>query len=313
MAVYVAPISWGLGDAVVSLPVLQYFIDRGDETYFVIRSDLQRGIAERVHGLSGSIEESLLDSVSIQQANRVINLRDHPLQTNYWWGSQKFAASYPGFQINDILREICKDFDCDPDFNRLVPLRSTKLPTLQKTVVFVPGSDGAHKHWSTESWLALRKLFRDSGIPVAIIGQPQSNEAVEALVRSNVPWIETPDLGNAVDVLSSCRACVGVDTGLTHIAVQQNIPTLLLCKRSPIYYRPYAHTAVLEAAPCIAACEAKFLEGAINDVVEFTTEFEHRPWDCEADREQRCMNSIAPHAVLGAFNSLRSSTVELSQ
>ena len=40
--------------------------------------------------------------------------------------------------------------------------------------------------------------------------------------------------GDAVDVLSACRAVVGVDTGLTHIAAQQGTPTspFVDCRRS---------------------------------------------------------------------------------
>jgi hypothetical protein len=71
---------------VVSLPVLQYFIDRGERTYLVVRSDLQRGIGERLDGLAGTIEESKLQAIEFDgKKRRLSNLREHSIQTQYWW------------------------------------------------------------------------------------------------------------------------------------------------------------------------------------------------------------------------------------
>ena len=50
-------------------------------------------------------------------------------------------------------------------------------------------------------------------------------EPTPARQATGVPEVVAPTPGEAVDVLSSCRAVVGVDTGLTHIAVQQGTPT----------------------------------------------------------------------------------------
>ena len=53
--VYVAPISFGLGDLVVSLPVVQALITQarrtGGETWLVARSSAQTKLAERIEGL----------------------------------------------------------------------------------------------------------------------------------------------------------------------------------------------------------------------------------------------------------------------
>ena len=52
--VYVAPISFGLGDLVVSLPAIQALIAQGrhhgDETWLVARSAAQARLAERIDG-----------------------------------------------------------------------------------------------------------------------------------------------------------------------------------------------------------------------------------------------------------------------
>ena len=63
--VYVAPISFGLGDLVVSLPVVQALIAQaqqvGDDTWLVARSSAQTKLAERIEGLAGWVEEDTFD------------------------------------------------------------------------------------------------------------------------------------------------------------------------------------------------------------------------------------------------------------
>jgi hypothetical protein len=60
--VYVAPISFGLGDLVVSLPAIQALIAQGrhddTETWLVTRSDTQARLAGRIAGLTGWVDEA---------------------------------------------------------------------------------------------------------------------------------------------------------------------------------------------------------------------------------------------------------------
>ena len=71
--------------------------------------------------------------------------------------------------------------------------------------------------------------------------------------------------GDAVDLLTSCRAVVGIDTGLTHIAVQQGTPTLTICRHGSVYMRPWSHCRVLRGGPCTAECAAAEAAYAYND------------------------------------------------
>src|ERR1700722_13155094 len=102
--VLVAPVSYGLGDLVVSLPVAQALIaegrDRGDETWLVSRSRSQALLASRITGLSGWIDEADLEPGL--SGDRLVDLRDHPLQRDYWWGSPAFEAAYGPLGINEI-------------------------------------------------------------------------------------------------------------------------------------------------------------------------------------------------------------------
>src|SRR5437899_1987279 len=108
---YVAPISFGLGDLVVSLPAIQALIARGrDEgvgTWLVARSAGQAALADRIAGLSGWVDEASFDRDD--RDGRFVDLRDHPLQRDWWWGSPEFEDAFGPISINDILSRICAD------------------------------------------------------------------------------------------------------------------------------------------------------------------------------------------------------------
>jgi len=53
----VAPVSYGLGDLVVSLPAFQALIAEGDPVWLVARAPSQRLLAERIEGLAGVVDE----------------------------------------------------------------------------------------------------------------------------------------------------------------------------------------------------------------------------------------------------------------
>ena len=121
--VYVAPISFGLGDLVVSLPAIQALIAQGrhhgDETWLVTRSVAQARLAERIAGLAGWVDEESFDRD--HHDGRLVDLRDHPLQRDWWWGSAEFEDAFGPLSINDVLGRICADFGIDADFT---PTRS---------------------------------------------------------------------------------------------------------------------------------------------------------------------------------------------
>ena len=56
---FIAPVSFGLGDLVVSLPVVQAAVTAGGcsgtETWLVTRSHSQAALAERIGGLAGTV------------------------------------------------------------------------------------------------------------------------------------------------------------------------------------------------------------------------------------------------------------------
>ena len=160
--VYVAPISFGLGDLVVSVPVLQALIAdnalAGDETWLVARSASQAALSERIPGLAGYVDEEALPPLS--GGERVVDLRDHPLQRDHWWGSPEFEATFGPLDINQILDRIARDFGIIADFSAPTPLRSSPVPGLARTVLLVTETDGPAKAWPAAKWESLAAQLR---------------------------------------------------------------------------------------------------------------------------------------------------------
>jgi hypothetical protein len=297
--VLVAPVSFGLGDLVVSLPAIQAVIAescrRGDETWLVARSPSQARLSERIEGLAGVVDEQLADDCA--GAARLVDLRDHPLQRDHWWGTPEFEAAFGPLSINEILLAICRDLGIDADFSRPVPLLAYLRPGLDNTVVLVAESDGPNKRWPLECWVSLAAGVTEMGAGVAAL----TRGASPGLASAGIAPISAPTPADAVDVLSSCRAVVGTDTGMTHIAVQQGTPTVTVCRPRPVFFRPWPHCRAVTGASCDPACVALERQHAHNQTVRLPGA-QWSAWTCAAD--SRCMAGIRPEDALDGLRSL---------
>jgi hypothetical protein len=301
MAHYLGPFSLGLGDLIVSLPAVQGLIDSGFETHLVLRSPGQKGLAERIEGLAGAVPEEVFSRMSLGTGDVYLNMREHPLQKKYWWGSPSFDRDFPGWKINALLDIICKDLGINANFESLKPLKFGPREEVRDKVIFVPGSDGSYKFWTMENWLLLAEDFKSESVSVAILGQPDNCPAVRELLPF-LPWLPTPTLADAIDLLSSAKAVVAVDTGLMHIAVHQGIPTIGLFRCHPLYWRDYPHNFLVTTRPCDASCLIESLRFSYPSVTSFVN-FEFRSWTCQSPSEEACMAQIRHNSVFAVAQS----------
>jgi len=295
---FVAPISFGLGDLVVSLPAVQAVVAKaeatGDEAWLVTRAAGQALLAERIEGLAGRVDAEAL--TTCHRPDRVVDLRDHPLQRDFWWGSPEFEQAVGRLGINDILARICADFGLDADFSHPRPLQARPWPGLDESVVLVTESDGAFKRWRAEHWSSLASEVRAWGLGVRLVTRSTATIGVTGIAELCAP---TP--GDAVDVLTACRAVVGLDTGLTHIAAQQGTPTVTISRSNSVYFRPWPHTRLVTGAPCDEACVAAEAAYAYNERADLRG-FTPRPRACPADGA--CLAGIEPATVAAALREL---------
>src|SRR5262249_18245244 len=222
----------------------------GNDVWLVARSHSQAALAERIDGLAGYVAEDAFHRDAGD--GRLVDLRDHPLQRDFWWGSPEFETAFGRLSINDILARICGDLAIDADFTRPVPLTARPRPELRSSVLLVVDSDGPSKCWPADRWDSLAAGIRARGLDTRVVTRDDRKHPAAPGIEA----VPAPTPGEAVDVLNAARAVVGVDTGLTHIAAQQRTPTVTICRADAVFFRPWPHTRAVAGDPCDDACTA---------------------------------------------------------
>lgn len=97
------------------------------------------------------------------------------------------------------------------------------------TVALVHGSSRADKQWPRTHWLELGRQLNAQGFRVALVhGNAPEREASDALARGLQDAVVWPgmELDALIDHLAACVGVVGVDSGISHIAVALGVPHL---------------------------------------------------------------------------------------
>lgn len=95
-------------------------------------------------------------------------------------------------------------------------------------VAFVHGSSRDDKCWPEDHWLALgRRLIDDGfsiGLPHGSDAERARSERIAQALGSNAQAWPRMDLGALTDRMAACAGVIGVDSGLSHIAVALDRP-----------------------------------------------------------------------------------------
>jgi ADP-heptose:LPS heptosyltransferase len=299
MALYLAPLAAGLGDAIVTLPLIHKSIEL-QETFLVARSPRQEGLLEAIEGLAGIVREpDLQTKIVLRSQDEYLNLRLHPLQTDYIWGSEAFAKAYPGYRINEILAAIAADYGYAIDVTKRTPLLFKRRPDFADKTIILPGTTARSKTWPASHWLQLIGRLEAQGHKIVMIGEPEHSLIVRELIAAGVCYEPTNILQKAINCISSSRAVVSVDTGLMHVSVQQNIPTVVIFQEYPVYLRPFPNCFPLFTQSCPTSCIKAFEDSSPNVKLDFTDyQWCHVPFEnCFADAGQGCMEAISAAMV----------------
>jgi heptosyltransferase I len=102
------------------------------------------------------------------------------------------------------------------------------VPAEPKMVAFVHGTSREDKCWPPGHWQALGERLIQAGYAIALPhGSEAERERSEALARALGPcasvWPRL-DLAALTQRLAGCAGVIGVDSGLSHIAVALDLP-----------------------------------------------------------------------------------------
>ena len=130
-------------------------------------------------------------------------------------------------------------------------------------VVFVHGSSRDDKRWPHDLWVALGKRILAAGWRIAM---PQASEDEQtraemmaaALQFERAPLVEvwpTLPLERVLDQMATARGVIGVDSGLSHLAVALNLPHVQLYnfptswRTGPLVAHGNRHQVAVEGSP----------------------------------------------------------------
>ncbi len=126
-------------------------------------------------------------------------------------------------------------------------------------VAICPFTTRAQKHWFDDAWRSLiERVRRQWDLPVVMLGGPGDRMAARAIGEDRSGLVDLTgetSLRQAAALIARAELVVGVDTGLTHMGIAMQRPTLCLFGST----RPYLETGhdnarviyhALECSPC---------------------------------------------------------------
>jgi len=108
-----------------------------------------------------------------------------------------------------------------------VPVLASATAPGRPCVALVHGSSRADKQWPHPHWLELARRLDAAGCSVALLhgtdAEQQRSEAMAREMPNAVVWPRLA-LDALTDALAACAGVIGVDSGLSHIAVALDLP-----------------------------------------------------------------------------------------
>ncbi len=116
-----------------------------------------------------------------------------------------------------------------PDYGLAVPARAPAWAPAGRFVVALHASSRRGKRWPDDRWAELAARLHAESISVIYPGGSDAERAQAARLAAASPGAVAArpmDLPEAAALLAQASAVVGVDTGLTHLAVALGVPTV---------------------------------------------------------------------------------------
>ena len=139
--------------------------------------------------------------------------------------SRELCARALGYAVPDVVSFglVARTDQAQGAINKRVNKGGVRRPC----VALVHGTSRADKQWPLEHWLALGQRLNQAGYSVGLPHgsdeEQRRSEAIAAGLDSALVW---PRLGldALTDALAACAGVIGVDSGLSHIAVALDLP-----------------------------------------------------------------------------------------
>lgn len=175
-----------------------------------------------------------------------------------------------------------REVECFLDLARLIGLQPvTKRPSLsvlpdeeitfrQSTIGFQPGARYRSKQWPPQRLARIARGVLEKGFELALFGGPDESQAAEEFCEALGPgpvhnYVGVGSIRDSMARIAACRAMVGSDTGLMHVAAALGTPTLTLFGPNPA--SKWGH---FDPPHRVIEAEGGFIDSIPENVVERT-------------------------------------------
>ena len=145
-------------------------------------------------------------------------------------------------------------------------------------VVFCPFTTRPQKHWFEDRWAELAQRFADErGLQAIMLGGPGDHESATRITANSPGLVNlagSTQLIQCAAIIQQAVLVVGVDTGLTHLGIAMETPTLALFGST----RPYLETGfqqakvLYESLPCSPCKRHPTCDGRYDCMKQHTVE-----------------------------------------
>lgn len=199
-------------------------------------------------------------------------------EKSHWFVKQSLSKQLSN-QISSEYRQLAQYLNCDQNsFQLKLKVNATTEERVndltrglignQAFICFAPFTTRPQKHWIEQYWSDLVQLIQNEcSLPIVVLGGPNDENKVERIFSGTqvISLCGKTSLLEASHLISKAKLFVGVDTGLTHMAVMGNIPCLAIFGSTcPYTVTDNPHCEVLykdlKCAPCKRkpTCNARF-------------------------------------------------------
>ena len=184
------------------------------------------------YGMANQTEGSGFEAPARWVADKAIVLEPH---VHAMERSRRLCAQALGFDLQPLARyglaagglAAVQAAAAAPAPSHLQGLPGNPFAPRKPSVALVHGTSRADKQWPVASWIELGKRLNHSGFEVALAhgnaAEKATSEAIHAQLDDAWVW-PTMALDALTDTMARCAGVIGVDTGLSHIAVALGLP-----------------------------------------------------------------------------------------
>ncbi|MDP3138479.1 MAG: lipopolysaccharide heptosyltransferase I [Burkholderiaceae bacterium] len=147
------------------------------------------------------------------------------------WVADHLVRLAPHVHALDRARRVCAQvfgYTVPQQFHYGLQAQADDTAPQAATVAFVHGSSRPDKCWPQAHWVALGRGLISAGYAIAL---PHGSDAEQAEAQAIAAQLGTGatvwprlDLGALTDRLAGCAGVIGVDSGVSHVAVALDLP-----------------------------------------------------------------------------------------